>query len=212
MEKAEKKKEIKTIDMKFLMTDTSDNKIVSHLGLKSMSLQIEQFYSNFKKKDLIKILKAYGVNLSMSNNKAHLGQVLAENLNEYSSMPNSSIFKESDKNVRVARKPTRTGCSNSIHSSCQFKNIRKQEKFKEENEENNRRNEETTRRKITTDTVDALDGNCGICGKPKNPDEDWICCDMCSLWCHRDCVGLEVEVDWLMCSDEDAVFTCPMCV
>lgn len=99
MEKAEKKKEIKTIDMKFLMTDTSDNKIVSHLGLKSMSLQIEQFYSNFKKKDLIKILKAYGVNLSMSNNKAHLGQVLAENLNEYSSMPNSSIFKESDKNV-----------------------------------------------------------------------------------------------------------------
>ncbi|CAC5364753.1 PIF1 [Mytilus coruscus] len=87
MEKTVKKKEVKTIDINFLMTDTSENKIVSHLGLKSMSLQNEKFYLEFTKKDLIKILKAYGVNLSMSKNKPELGQVLAEKLNEHSVCP-----------------------------------------------------------------------------------------------------------------------------
>ncbi|CAC5417702.1 unnamed protein product [Mytilus coruscus] len=51
--------------------------------------------------------------------------------------------------------------------------------------------------KQTTPLSDSSDENCGICGKPEKSEEDWICCDICSIWYHRDCVGLEDETSWL---------------
>lgn len=45
----------------------------------------------------------------------------------------------------------------------------------------------------------------------KKKDEDWICLDLCSIWYHRECVGLEDE-EWIMVSDAAALYTCPMCL
>ncbi|CAG2199345.1 unnamed protein product [Mytilus edulis] len=76
----------------------------------------------------------------------------------------------------------------------------------------NRKGNKKTTRKQTSKAKDSSDENCGICGKPEKSEEDWICCDICSIWYHRDFVGLEDETSWLTCSNPDAIYTCPMCV
>ncbi|CAC5417899.1 unnamed protein product [Mytilus coruscus] len=55
------------------------------------------------------------------------------------------------------------------------------------------------------------DEKCTVCNKPDIGDEDWICCDACYLWYHRDCANLQDDETWASLSDEGAVFTCPLC-
>ena len=93
MEKTSKAQQIKRIDMNSIINDKSENRLISHLHLKSLSLENENFFLNFTKKDLILLLKAYGVHLSMTKKKQELGEVLAQKLGEYDSMLNSSVFK-----------------------------------------------------------------------------------------------------------------------
>ena len=71
---------------------------------------------------------------------------------------------------------------------------------------------EKERVKKKSDPIPDSSDDCGVCGKPEKPEEDWICCDMCCLWYHRECVGLENNDDWLYSSDPDAIYTCPMCI
>ena len=41
--------------------------------------------------------------------------------------------------------------------------------------------------------------------------EEWICCDACSIWYHRNCVSLNDD-EWAYQQNEEAVYICPMCV
>jgi hypothetical protein len=51
---------------------------------------------------------------------------------------------------------------------------------------------------------------CGVCMNVYETDEDWICCDSCCTWYHRDCIGLEDE-EWNYFSDAAAIYICPIC-
>lgn len=50
-----------------------------------------------------------------------------------------------------------------------------------------------------------------MCNQSYVDGEDWICCDTCSSWYHRNCVNLEDEEDWSSLTEEGAVFNCPFC-
>jgi len=55
------------------------------------------------------------------------------------------------------------------------------------------------------------DGNCGICNLTYLEGEDWICCDTCSIWYHRNCVGLEKSSLWEQFTVSNEEYSCPLC-
>ena len=61
-------------------------------------------------------------------------------------------------------------------------------------------------------TTDDNDENCAICNKAYTcmDGEDWICCNLCSLWHHRQCANLEDESEWCRLSGDEP-FICTMC-
>jgi hypothetical protein len=61
-------------------------------------------------------------------------------------------------------------------------------------------------------TTDDNDENCAICNKAYTcmDGEDWICCNLCSLWYHRQCANLEDESEWCRLSGDEP-FICAMC-
>lgn len=97
----------------------------------------------------------------------------------------------------------------SEHSSANTKSVKQTRKTKSSGRKKGQR-KKSKRRKTSEDIADKQD-LCGICSKSKKEDEDWICCDLCSIWYHRECVGLEDE-EWIMFSDAAALYTCPMCL
>ncbi|CAG2238419.1 unnamed protein product [Mytilus edulis] len=56
------------------------------------------------------------------------------------------------------------------------------------------------------------DENCAICNKTYIDGEDWINCDVCTLWFSSQCVNLEDEAEWACLTEEDGSFTCPLCL
>ena len=50
--------------MAFILNDQSEDKQVSHLKLKACALSNENCYANFKKAELIQLLKFYNCNVS----------------------------------------------------------------------------------------------------------------------------------------------------
>ena len=54
------------------------------------------------------------------------------------------------------------------------------------------------------------DGNCGICNLTYLEREDWICCDTCSIWYHRNCVGLEKSSLWEQFTVSNEEYPCPL--
>jgi hypothetical protein len=53
--------------------------------------------------------------------------------------------------------------------------------------------------KQKTKFSDESDENCAICYKGYVEGEDWIQCDICSLWYHRFCVNLEDGDEKVIC-------------
>ena len=70
--------------MKFIEKDSSEKRCVSHLRLKALALQTDTFFNDFKKKDLVKLLKVYGRTVSMKSTKKILGQNLLQVLKDQS--------------------------------------------------------------------------------------------------------------------------------
>lgn len=68
-----------------------------------------------------------------------------------------------------------------------------------------------SRGKVTQTSYEDSD-KCAVCNISYIEGEDWICCDLCSLWYHRECVNLQEEQQWLKYSEEEEPFTCPMCL
>jgi hypothetical protein len=56
------------------------------------------------------------------------------------------------------------------------------------------------------------DENCAICYKGYVEGEDWIQCDICSLWYHRFCVNLEDGDEWCRLTENvEEQFRCQLC-
>ena len=58
--------------------DTSSDKTVTHLKLKTSALEHEDFYKRLTKSEIIMLLNAYGVNATMKSKKQELGEALHE--------------------------------------------------------------------------------------------------------------------------------------
>ena len=52
---------------------------------------------------------------------------------------------------------------------------------------------------------------CGLCEAEYNINEDWIQCDECNIWYHRDCAGLESDEAWDQMQDTDVEYKCHQC-
>lgn len=68
----------------------------------------------------------------------------------------------------------------SEHSSANTKSVKQTRKTKSSGRKKGQR-KKSKRKKQTEDIADKQD-LCGICSKSEKEDEDWICCDLCSIW------------------------------
>lgn len=55
------------------------------------------------------------------------------------------------------------------------------------------------------------DENCTVCNKSYKENEDWISCDLCSLWFHRQCAHLQNDELWTRYTVDEEEYTCPLC-
>ena len=53
------------------------------------------------------------------------------------------------------------------------------------------------------------DENCVVCNGNYVYDDDWISCDTCYLWYHRECANLQDDEG--QSSNGKGVYTCPLC-
>lgn len=68
----------------FICQDSSENKLASHLKLKSECLLNAKFYMNFTKKELHFLTEAYGCKVSQRKSKEEIGTVLSQKLQQSS--------------------------------------------------------------------------------------------------------------------------------
>lgn len=94
---SKEKKMSESITFDFIKNDKSKDKEISHHKLKAMALQNELFYTNFKKDDLICLIRAYNEVGSKKKLKKELGETLLNVLKKDNCvrMVNVSIFDQS---------------------------------------------------------------------------------------------------------------------
>lgn len=230
--------------------DCSIYKTVSHLKLKAIALQNEIFYNNFKKMELIQLLKSYGKDASMKSNKKQLGEALLETLKRedcvkmscphlFNEETQQSTHRDSSRSKVIqvepvastsgeSRKFRNTHISPSIDitynsethpddtltkkskTADEIKSTKGKQSVKKRKGKQVKGKGKRSKKCKNLDEADTTGDNCGMCYKLYRDGEDWICCDSCSSWYHRDCVGLDEE-GWEYFSSPDAVFICPMC-
>lgn len=52
--------------------------------------------------------------------------------------------------------------------------------------------------------------SCGVCGNSDGEAEEWIECDTCVKWYHRNCININDEL-WEQYTKQNQPFTCPEC-
>jgi hypothetical protein len=268
MEKS--KKTQKNIDFAFIKQDLSDNKLASHLKLKSECLINSKFYMNFTKRELQTLAESYGCKVSQRKSKDEIGSILSQKIQQCSTIPNPTILNASVQTSILTSEHTGDEASTSTINCPQTSESTTSEPHAREDmslcvdepstskdafisepiyEEASLLNQQsasdtfgtleccdesaTTRpgikssktksncrkkgphkksrkRRTTKDLTDEKD-LCGVCSKSEKEGEEWICCDVCTVWYHRDCVGLDDD-DWMMFSDAASLYTCPMCI
>ena len=75
-----------------------------------------------------------------------------------------------------------------------------------------RKKRATKRKRDTSYEYSSDKESCGVCFKAEKDGEDWICCDLCLVWFHRECVALQDDEEWILYSTDGAVFACPLCI
>ena len=231
-------------NISFIQKDKSDDKDVSHLKLKAIAIQNDTFYQDFKKAELIQLLKAYGKNASMRCNKKQLGETLLNTLKDEKCMKMSfpqSLNNESTEPSQLDMETCKTSTSDpkpstsdqTTNTDADFSTTDLVTKINSDNVssnpsistmENKRTKQREPKRKARQSKgkskrlkkcknaahSESTEDSCGICSKTYKDGQEWICCDTCSTWYHRDCVGLQDD-DWVYFSSPEAVFVCPLC-
>ncbi|CAG2206493.1 PIF1 [Mytilus edulis] len=230
------KKSIKKFDMKFYTEDKSTNKQSSFLRLKSELLQNPKYLNDysFTKKDLLLICKDIKIKISSQKRKEEITNVLAkkildsdtciETLNipdSYEPQPGPSGISQSVPVSEQSVHDDMIGPSGSLHVSSEpetslsgtapstlTKTKRTRNYGKKKSKGKGKGKGKKTKK--VEETIE--DENCAICNKTYIDGEDWINCDVCTLWFHRQCVNLEDEAEWACLTEEDGSFTCPLCL
>ena len=217
----------KTFNIKFLNQDISKDRKVSHHRLKSEILNASTFEPLFTKNEIIQIGKAYGLTLSRSLKKSVMVENLAEKLESMQNMPYPEKLRKSPAAETSTDTPststggttdtsststggttdtpsTSTGGTTDTPSTSTAAPKGKKATTKRKGR-GKRKGEGKRKKKGETDLE-----RCGICRRAEEENEEWINCDNCETWFHRNCVEICDEL-WEMYIMEDEPFICAEC-
>jgi ATP-dependent DNA helicase PIF1 len=76
---------------------------------------------------------------------------------------------------------------------------------------NSRKKSKGQQRRKQVSSSDDSDEKCAVCNNLYIEGEQWICCDSCALWLHRECARLEDDDEWELFSGENQDYHCPFC-
>lgn len=209
MEKS--KKAVKSFSMKFYQEDGSVNKEVSYLRLKSELLQNSTFLeeNSFSVKDLLMLCNDFHVKTS-GKNKCDIINVLVKGILEMdSNRPQPDIPDNKEPQPGPSGNTTATSHSDPV-PSAQPASKKNTSSIKRSVKRKGKGKGKSKGKKAKTS--EDTDEKCTVCYKSYVSGEQWISCDLCSLWYHRNCVHLQNEDEWLKYSEEDEPFSCPMCM
>ncbi|CAC5387710.1 unnamed protein product [Mytilus coruscus] len=191
--------------MQFLIEDKSKDKEGSHLRLKSELMQNEKFLSenSFTKKDLLMLCLMYNVKISTQKRKEEISSELGKAILKSDCIPypdksdvsGTGRAKPISKIIVSAAPQTMDsevpGPSNvaststdSLASELQ-PTIQNKEKIQSNKRKTSRRGKGKGKGKSRKKNIlisDESDDKCTVCNKPDIGDEDWICCDACTLF------------------------------
>lgn len=229
--KVKDRKELTFPNIQSIHNDSSKDKSISHLKLKTIALENKSFYEKFKKIELINILNAYGKNATLKSTKKELGEALYQVLQSDScvKIPQPHLLNPIQHKVDEPVASTSRQCPHEIQAETisltsdtesglingnNTENPKMSQNIKSKQTSRKRKGGQTKgkgkRSKKCKHLGEYDSDSCGVCHKIYQEDEEWICCDSCSVWYHRECVELGDD-DWKYFSQPDAVFICPMC-
>ena len=187
--------------MQFFNDDKSVNKEVSHLRLKSELLQNERFLleKSFTKQDMISIAKIYTLNLSIRKKKDELNAELVKKVLEN---PNSAGTIPTHQEVAGPSSQSTASVENSTLAPMAVQQVRKRNSYKKGKKKGKRKAESSH---------DDSDEKCAVCNSKYADGEQWICCDECSMWYHRQCVQINNDNEWARLMEDGEPYSCPMC-
>ena len=205
--------------MKFFTEDNSENKEVSILRLKSEILRNEKFLNenSFTKKDLLLLCQTLKLKVNPQLKKDEVIAVVVKGILEtqtdkipvemHAEQPGPSGI-----NPTPVMMPTSDPAPSEPVSSVQTAPAKRKSKGASgKGKCKGKGKGKGKKSKRIEETSEETDDKCVICNLAYSDGEEWICCDVCLLWYHRDCAQLQDDCEWQRLSEEGEQFICPMC-
>jgi len=202
--KTKKDSTVSKLNMAYILNDKSENKITSHLKLKSNISECGlSAFDNFTKKQLVSLCKAYTVKIANSNDKKTICGKLQSAIQTLSLIPkveelSKDCVEEVDKlllsetHSSEDQQPSTSGVSISV---VQDKPVEKPEQSKKTERKKRKCSSLTYKRKKKTKTPSKKKDEtlCSKCSRIYDENDDWIQCDLCDKWYDRTCQNIDEE-------------------
>ena len=154
-----------------------------HLKLKIMATEYPEVFSSreFNKNDILCLCKAYNMEIKSITKKDELANGLIRVISEVDRMPEPEALHASKEEL-IQTKPTKK-----TNTKAKSKDPGK------------------GKGKKSTSIL------CNICSKEYTSEKDWIQCNLCDQWLHRDCCHIDNET-WEIISKGTDDWYCPVCL
>lgn len=203
---------------KIFNEDNSENKEASILRLKSELLQNDKFLNEnaFTKKDLILLCQTLKLQVKPQQKKDEIISVVVRGILETQNVNLPGEMQDeqagpSGINLTSSVVPAPDPAPLDPVSSAQSGPVKRKSNRTSGKGKGKYKGKGKGKRKKTSEETQETDEKCVICNLAYSDGEEWICCDVCSLWYHRDCAQLQDDNEWHRLSEEGQPFVCPMC-
>ncbi|KAH3712409.1 hypothetical protein DPMN_072109 [Dreissena polymorpha] len=206
-----KKKEesLKSITFKTITDDNTDRKHMSHSLLQGMLLRKTAILEPMTKPQLLVLCKAYNLPAKTQSKKAESVKVLTEGILNSQCMSKTEVFvPHASTSAQEPVPSTSTMSSCSTHDSG-------------EPTTHTSRGNVSEAIPITSvlelpildmETVESDEELCKVCHTKGKSNVEWIQCNSCNQWLHRNCAGLRSKAKWNKFQDEGIPFMCTECI
>ncbi|XP_070550248.1 uncharacterized protein [Ptychodera flava] len=204
LESKKKRSDKNQFNMAMLQGDQSQNKCSSHYKLKSILINDKTFleHSNFTKNDLKLLCQAYGVQYTSRTTKQGLSNALAAMICDVNEMANSAVF-----DVGTSSQSSKT---TSIESAQRGKR-QLSTASKDFPEQSRSETSQKRHKKKAKEDPPEQEELCAGCGTAGEEEDQWLCCDKCNLWYHRECSGLILPMQWEAVTSPGVEWICSEC-
>ena len=192
-------------------SDKSNKKISTHRYLQSLLTADSSFSleSILKKKDLLLLDKAYGINSSAVKTKSALSNTLRERILQCDEMINPTIFDSCPSTASSDQSQSKPSTS----STLPIEIVQDSEQPTVEKQPDKTTGQKRQKKMISTKSkgksvakkTKTVKWPCGIC--EKDCITDAVCCESCDTWHHFKCLYIDINDPELQ--DED--WLCPEC-